>query len=132
DLVSYEGVVGTSEDLTLPHPRAHLRNFVLLPWSHMEPEAVLEPHGRVVDLARQAGLDGVRMVSTEWPRVPAADALAGPSVQADVAPVVASSAGEPAVAQQPVSHEHPVPSEPPLSTEQPVVSPPPVSAEQPV
>lgn len=82
DLISYDGVTGRTEDLTLPHPRAHQRGFVVLPWSHMEPDAVLEPHGPVVDLARHTGLDGVRMVSTQWPRVPAPDALAGPSISA--------------------------------------------------
>lgn len=82
DIISYDGVSGVTADLTLPHPRAHQRGFVMLPWSHMEPDVVFEPHGPVVDLARQAGLDGVRMVSAQWPRVPAPDALAGPSVLA--------------------------------------------------
>ena len=82
DIISYDGVTGETDDLTLPHPRAHQRGFVMLPWSHMEPDAIFEPHGPVVDLARQTGLDGVRMVSAQWPRVPAPDALAGPSVLA--------------------------------------------------
>lgn len=82
DIVSYDGVIGETHDLTLPHPRAHLRGFVMIPWSHMEPGAVLEPYGPVVDIARQAGLDGVRMVSTQWPRVAVPDALAGPSISA--------------------------------------------------
>jgi len=105
DIVSYDGVTGETSDLTLPHPRAHLRNFVLLPWSHMEPDASLEPHGRVVDLARQTGLDGIRMVSADWPRVPAPDALAGPSIAAPAGEPVAAVAPEPAPesAPQPVA-----------------------------
>lgn len=46
--------------LILPHPRAHERAFVLLPWSEVDPDAVLVGHGRIADLL--AGLDasGVR------------------------------------------------------------------------
>jgi dihydroneopterin aldolase/2-amino-4-hydroxy-6-hydroxymethyldihydropteridine diphosphokinase len=49
--------------LTLPHPRAHERAFVLVPWLQVEPEAALRVDGqvrRVADLL--AGLDttGVR------------------------------------------------------------------------
>ena len=41
------------ERLTLPHPRAHLRGFVLAPWSWMDPDAVLG--GQLVSrLAAQA------------------------------------------------------------------------------
>ena len=48
------------ENLTLPHPRAHERAFVLAPWLEVEPDAELVGHGRVADLL--AGLDatGVR------------------------------------------------------------------------
>ena len=34
-------VVSTDPDLTLPHPRAHLRAFVLRPWLDIEPYAQL-------------------------------------------------------------------------------------------
>ncbi|MDG4822423.1 2-amino-4-hydroxy-6-hydroxymethyldihydropteridine diphosphokinase [Asanoa sp. WMMD1127] len=42
----------TSDDpvLTLPHPRAHLRAFVLRPWADLEPDAELPGHGRVAEL----------------------------------------------------------------------------------
>ena len=122
DIVSYEGVTGEAPDLTLPHPRAHERGFVLLPWSHMEPEAVLEPHGRVVDLARQTGLDGVRMVSTDWPRVPAPDALAGPSISAPVGEPVAPVA-------EPAPEAAPEPA--PATAPEPVAEPTNPSADQP-
>lgn len=36
--------------LRLPHPLAHQRGFVLIPWLDLEPEAVLPGHGRVADL----------------------------------------------------------------------------------
>jgi 2-amino-4-hydroxy-6-hydroxymethyldihydropteridine diphosphokinase len=41
-------------DLTVPHPRAHLRAFVLRPWLDLQPEADLPGLGRVVDLIRTA------------------------------------------------------------------------------
>ncbi len=36
-------------DLILPHPRAHARAFVLVPWAQIEPEATLE-RVRITDL----------------------------------------------------------------------------------
>lgn len=49
-----DGAAVTSADpeLTLPHPRAHLRAFVLRPWLDVEPDARLPGHGRVADLVR--------------------------------------------------------------------------------
>lgn len=54
DLITY-GVVQTATEvvsddphLTLPHPRAHERAFVLVPWSQVDPEALLRvPSGAV-------------------------------------------------------------------------------------
>ncbi|SDY12038.1 2-amino-4-hydroxy-6-hydroxymethyldihydropteridinediphosphokinase [Micromonospora pattaloongensis] len=37
-------------ELTLPHPRAHLRAFVLRPWLDVEPDAALPGHGPVTAL----------------------------------------------------------------------------------
>lgn len=34
-------MISDDPDLTLPHPRAHLRAFVLVPWLEVEPEAQL-------------------------------------------------------------------------------------------
>lgn len=41
DMIDYEGVVSDDPVLTLPHPRAHERSFVLTPWARMDPEAHL-------------------------------------------------------------------------------------------
>lgn len=38
------------ERLTLPHPRASERDFVLAPWLEVEPDARLTGHGRVDEL----------------------------------------------------------------------------------
>ena len=46
--------------LTLPHPRAHERAFVLAPWHDIEPDAEIPGHGRIEELLKAIGLDGVR------------------------------------------------------------------------
>ncbi len=38
--------------LTLPHPRAHVRAFVLRPWLDVQPYAQLPGHGWIFDLVR--------------------------------------------------------------------------------
>jgi 2-amino-4-hydroxy-6-hydroxymethyldihydropteridine diphosphokinase len=43
-------VLSDDPDLTLPHPRAHERAFVLVPWLTLDPTAELPGHGRVADL----------------------------------------------------------------------------------
>ena len=56
DLVDYAGLrSGDGAALTLPHPRAHERDFVLRPWLEVDPDAVLPGAGRVADLV--AALD---------------------------------------------------------------------------
>ena len=45
-------VLSGDPELTLPHPRAHLRAFVLRPWLDIQPYARLPGHGPVVDLVR--------------------------------------------------------------------------------
>ena len=50
DIVDYEGFFLESDELTLPHPRAHERRFVLEPWVEIEPNAVLREHGPIKEL----------------------------------------------------------------------------------
>jgi len=56
DVVAYGDVVSDDPGLTLPHPRAHERAFVLAPWARAEPTALLPgPHGGpVAELAARA------------------------------------------------------------------------------
>ncbi|MDO4716129.1 MAG: 2-amino-4-hydroxy-6-hydroxymethyldihydropteridine diphosphokinase [Propionibacteriaceae bacterium] len=50
----------TSEEaIELPHPRAHERAFVLVPWLDADPLAELAGHGAVKDLVAQMDLSGV-------------------------------------------------------------------------
>ena len=43
-------ITSDTPELTLPHPRAHLRAFVLRPWLEIQPYARLHGHGWVNDL----------------------------------------------------------------------------------
>ena len=52
DLIQYGALLVNDEKLTLPHPRAHERRFVLAPWFEIEPDAVLLTHGRISDLLK--------------------------------------------------------------------------------
>ena len=58
DVVVADGPV--PDGLLLPHPRAHERAFVLLPWSVVDPQAVLPGHGPVADLLAGMDTSGVR------------------------------------------------------------------------
>ena len=49
-------------DLTLPHPRAHERAFVLVPWLEVDPDAELPGQGPVRDLVAATDRSGVRRV----------------------------------------------------------------------
>jgi 2-amino-4-hydroxy-6-hydroxymethyldihydropteridine diphosphokinase len=51
DIITYENKKQESKNLTLPHPRAHERAFVLVPWSLMDSEAQLIGFGKVTELA---------------------------------------------------------------------------------
>lgn len=53
DLIQYGSLLSQAVELTLPHPRAFERRFVLEPWFEIEPNAVLLTHGRVSDLLEQ-------------------------------------------------------------------------------
>jgi 2-amino-4-hydroxy-6-hydroxymethyldihydropteridine diphosphokinase len=58
-------VLSDAPDLTLPHPRAHERAFVLLPWATLEPAAELPGRGRVADLLAALPADELLSV-TRW------------------------------------------------------------------
>lgn len=57
DIVAIAGALLDDPDLTLPHPRAHERAFVCLPWLDADPGATL-PQGPVAAL----GLDSTGVV----------------------------------------------------------------------
>lgn len=51
DIVSFGALERHSAELTLPHPRAFERPFVVVPWLQADPAAWLVGHGRVDQLA---------------------------------------------------------------------------------
>lgn len=50
DIIDYEGFYLQSDELTLPHPRAFERKFVLEPWAEIDPTAELPGFGPVSEL----------------------------------------------------------------------------------
>ena len=57
DIITYGNLIKAGKRLTLPHPRAYQRSFVLVPWALMSPEAVLPGHGSVSKLAESLTKD---------------------------------------------------------------------------
>jgi 2-amino-4-hydroxy-6-hydroxymethyldihydropteridine diphosphokinase len=55
-------VLSDDPALTLPHPRAADRAFVLVPWLALDPTATLPGHGRVADLVAALPADDVAAV----------------------------------------------------------------------
>ncbi|MFF5082265.1 2-amino-4-hydroxy-6-hydroxymethyldihydropteridine diphosphokinase [Actinoplanes sp. NPDC000266] len=51
-----EPVTSDDPELTLPHPRAHLRAFVLRPWIDIDPYGRLPGHGWLTDLLNDPAL----------------------------------------------------------------------------
>ncbi len=69
DIVLYGSVLAVTDDLELPHPRAHERAFVLQPWAQVAPDAMLPGlgGGPVGALAATApDRDGVRWLALDW------------------------------------------------------------------
>lgn len=61
DIIAFGAEVSDEPDLTLPHPRAHERAFVLAPWLEVDPQAVIPGKGTVAELLSAAGTQGVEL-----------------------------------------------------------------------
>ncbi|TFC47236.1 2-amino-4-hydroxy-6-hydroxymethyldihydropteridine diphosphokinase [Cryobacterium sp. TMT1-21] len=55
DIIAFDDLEIDDARLTLPHPRAWERDFVLAPWLDLDPEAVLPGHGTVRALLAAVG-----------------------------------------------------------------------------
>ena len=62
DLLAIEGVVLQHPRLLLPHPRAHERAFVLVPWAEIAPDFLLPGHGRLADLRDALDRSGIEAI----------------------------------------------------------------------
>jgi len=91
DIVVYGGVLAVTDDLELPHPRAHERAFVLQPWAEVDPHAVLPGlgGGPVAALAATApDREGLRWMALDWLEAPST-APAAPAPHAAPTPAPA-------------------------------------------
>ncbi|MCU1414946.1 MAG: folK [Microbacteriaceae bacterium] len=50
DIVTFASFAQHDDRLTLPHPRAWERPFVIVPWLQLQPDAILPGHGRIAEL----------------------------------------------------------------------------------
>jgi 2-amino-4-hydroxy-6-hydroxymethyldihydropteridine diphosphokinase len=59
DILLYDQRVETTSQLTLPHPRAHERAFVLAPLADLSQDLVITGHGKVSDLLANCSMQGI-------------------------------------------------------------------------
>lgn len=64
DIVAAGESTWCEDDLVVPHPRAHERDFVLAPWLRVDPDAELPGHGHVADLLARTPVTWCR--PPEW------------------------------------------------------------------
>jgi 2-amino-4-hydroxy-6-hydroxymethyldihydropteridine diphosphokinase len=60
DIISYAAQVSSDPVLTLPHPRAYERAFVLEPWHDIDADATVPGRGPVRDLLAALDASGIR------------------------------------------------------------------------
>lgn len=63
DVVAVDAAVQDDPRLTVPHPRAHERAFVLRPWLDIDPDAFVAGRGPVWRLLRDLPAGGIAAVS---------------------------------------------------------------------
>ncbi|WP_172191560.1 2-amino-4-hydroxy-6-hydroxymethyldihydropteridine diphosphokinase [Actinomyces faecalis] len=128
DLITYEGVTSTDPVLTLPHPAAAQRAFVLVPWAQADPFAEIGDQS-VAALAEEApDREGVRWLALDWldsdhlPALPTGQYVAPPlppqEPEVPQAPLPPAPQGEDEAAPAPEPADAP----PPPAPEKPVAS----------
>jgi dihydroneopterin aldolase/2-amino-4-hydroxy-6-hydroxymethyldihydropteridine diphosphokinase len=73
DIIAFDTLLAGDEELEIPHPRAHERAFVLLPWAALSPDAFLPglDGGAVAVLAARApDRGGVHWLALDWLTLP--------------------------------------------------------------
>lgn len=60
DLLAMDNEIRNTSTLELPHPRAHERAFVLLPWSLIDPDYIIPGKASVVELLANLDVTGIR------------------------------------------------------------------------
>lgn len=74
DILAYGHEVWNTENLVIPHPRAHERAFVLMPWSEIDSAFEIAGHGTVSECLSDVPDDGIELyegnqliVHRQWP-----------------------------------------------------------------
>jgi len=70
DIITVAGEHSDDPGLTLPHPRAHERAFVLAPWHDVDPDAVLPGYGPVAELLKSTDSSGLRPAHKDREQTP--------------------------------------------------------------
>ena len=70
DIIVCGTEISTDPELTLPHPRAHERAFVLAPWHDLDPAAQIPGRGPIAELLAEIGGTGIRRVPEASLRAP--------------------------------------------------------------
>jgi 2-amino-4-hydroxy-6-hydroxymethyldihydropteridine diphosphokinase len=60
DILAMDNENFETAELTLPHPRAHERAFVLVPWATLDPDFIIPGHGSVSESLAKLDATGVR------------------------------------------------------------------------
>lgn len=61
DLIDYEKIIMNTESLTLPHPRAFERCFVLKPWNEIDDNAEIIGQGNVKQILQNLDCQGIEI-----------------------------------------------------------------------
>ena len=64
DMIDYNHEYSDDPHLTLPHPRAHERSFVMKPLAEILPDFELGRYGQAADLAAALGDDGIGLLES--------------------------------------------------------------------
>lgn len=64
DLLLHDQTLIDSPDLTLPHPRAHERAFVLQPLAELAPDLIIPGHGRTSELLATVADQSIERLAT--------------------------------------------------------------------
>ena len=65
DILLYEGQSINTRELVIPHPRLHLRAFVLYPLYELDPGLVIPGHGSVSELLKQCSNQRIEKLDKE-------------------------------------------------------------------
>lgn len=64
DILAYDRLRLAEDELSLPHPRAHERAFVLVPLAEIAPALKLGRHGRVIDCLQRVACHDIEYWAT--------------------------------------------------------------------